>query len=127
MPTVTLAGSEYEVRIPRAFSARQDAEAALLGSASVPFRSFGALVGLCVPGAQVSETLARHRHDVLAYGGACADQLIERGATAEELLTAGVLIAKVMAESRKPVVTAAEVSAAKDFSEGAGEGSTSSA
>lgn len=112
---VTLAGTVYAVKLPESFSAQQDLVSALARWKSAPHRVCGAMIGACVPG-RVRVSLADCAYDVLAFGGAAADELVVGGVTQAELLDAGVAIGAQLMASMKSI-SAEAVDSAADFSE----------
>jgi len=96
-PTIVIGTTTTILVPPRSPTVRLELIQALPGDGQpTPVRVAAAAVGLCWP-ASPDRPKARYSGDVAGYGLAVADELVERGATYPDLLTAGVACLQAIA------------------------------
>jgi len=113
---IELAGKPIRLVRPRSYAARMDVVMAASGNT---MRAMAAALGLCWAqvGAGVQRplrtTLAAHKYDALAYGGAVLDELLGvRGVSAQDLAPA---LTAAWQLCTADLITAEEVAEAEDF------------
>jgi hypothetical protein len=124
--TIQLGTTSWPVTMPD-FAIREELVGAWGACAEDDFmrarRVYAAAVGLCtVVGKRGKLDYARHRHDVLSYGGAAYSFLREQGESLEDICRAGAQIVAHIAERLAP--RASEVADRSGFSEPPAGGST---
>jgi len=117
--TVTLGGEEIPLRLPPSPALRLDIYYA--GSTNLDRAGCAALGASWHGEAALRAKYARCRHKPLDYGGQVLDELLARGLPYREILAAGGAAYIALAVSVRPFlddITAEEVEAAEDFTEG---------
>jgi hypothetical protein len=119
---VTVGGREVTLALPGSMAIRYDIVGA--GSSNAQ-RALWAALGVCwtagTSAGAPSARLSRHQYDPMAYGGAVFDELVSRGATPSQLLTAGRVAYDLLSAN---LVDESEVEEALGNSGASTEGST---
>ncbi|NBU17402.1 MAG: hypothetical protein EBS48_10435 [Actinobacteria bacterium] len=90
MPTITIQGEEFEIRLPAQFAPKEELLFAMSEAGdrmAARLRVYAAMIGLCTdigPRAKLDYTASRF--DVLAYGGAVYGLLRENGVEPEQIV-----------------------------------------